>query len=187
MEYASEKKKGLALSACVTSSCRCPGGFLVTQKMLDMFKRPTDPPEHNYLYLLPSGVFVGGYAAALQSGYNIEQVLLLDIPACLASGLNAALMLHTCLPPHSLDRSLSFSHQMMYLGSGLCCVGALAGLSNQKTARLGNALGMMGVAGGLVATLGALKPSPELLAQMSAAMAVGGTAGECGVKQGEQK
>lgn len=51
-----------------------PGGFLVTQKMLDMFKRPTDPPEHNYLYLLPAGVFVGGYAAALQSGYNIEQV-----------------------------------------------------------------------------------------------------------------
>lgn len=68
---------------------------------------------------------------------------------------------------------------MMYLGSGLCCVGALAGLSNQKTARLGNTLGMIGVAGGVAATLGALKPSPELLAQMSAAMAVGGTAGEC--------
>lgn len=50
------------------------GGFLVTKKMLDMFKRPTDPPEYNYLYLLPGGVFVGGYAAALQSGYNIEQV-----------------------------------------------------------------------------------------------------------------
>ncbi|XP_008288239.1 NAD(P) transhydrogenase, mitochondrial-like, partial [Stegastes partitus] len=121
------------------SICSHPGGFLVTQKMLDMFKRPTDPPEYNYLYLLPGGVFVGGYAAALQSGYNIEQ--------------------------------------MMYLGSGLCCVGALAGLSNQKTARLGNALGIMGVAGGIVATLGALKPNPELLAQMSAAMAVGGTAG----------
>lgn len=42
--------------------------------MLDMFKRPTDPPEYNYLYLLPAGVFVGGYGAALQSGYNIEQV-----------------------------------------------------------------------------------------------------------------
>lgn len=42
--------------------------------MLDMFKRPTDPPEYNYLYLLPAGVFVGGYGAALQAGYNIEQV-----------------------------------------------------------------------------------------------------------------
>uniref|UniRef100_A0A8D3CP51 NAD(P) transhydrogenase, mitochondrial n=1 Tax=Scophthalmus maximus TaxID=52904 RepID=A0A8D3CP51_SCOMX len=130
----------LAVLAAFISSVNIAGGFLVTKKMLDMFKRPTDPPEHNYLYLLPGGVFVGGYAAALHSGYNIEQ--------------------------------------MMYLGSGLCCVGALAGLSNQKTARLGNALGMMGVAGGIIATLGALKPNPELLAQMSAAMAVGGTAGE---------
>lgn len=66
---------------------------------------------------------------------------------------------------------------MMYLGSGLCCVGALAGLSAQGTSRLGNALGMMGVAGGVAATLGALKPSPELLSQMSLAMATGGTLG----------
>ncbi|CAB1318300.1 unnamed protein product [Coregonus sp. 'balchen'] len=50
--------------------------------------------------------------------------------------------------------------QMMYLGSGMCCVGALAGLSNQSNARLGNALGMMGVAGGIAATLGFLKPTP---------------------------
>uniref|UniRef100_A0A673ABB4 NAD(P) transhydrogenase, mitochondrial n=1 Tax=Sphaeramia orbicularis TaxID=375764 RepID=A0A673ABB4_9TELE len=131
--------QALAVLAAFISSVNIAGGFLVTQKMLDMFKRPTDPPEYNYLYMLPTGVFVGGYAAALQAGYNIEQ--------------------------------------MMYLGSGLCCVGALAGLSNQTTARLGNALGMMGVAGGIAATLGALKPSPELLTQMSAAMAVGGTAG----------
>ncbi|KAJ8287297.1 hypothetical protein GJAV_G00049960 [Gymnothorax javanicus] len=129
----------LAVLAAFISSVNIAGGFLVTQKMLDMFKRPTDPPEYNYLYLLPAGLFVGGYAGALSSGYNIEQ--------------------------------------MMYLGSGLCCVGALAGLSTQSTARLGNALGMIGVAGGIAATLGALKPSPELLAQMSAAMAVGGTAG----------
>lgn len=67
---------------------------------------------------------------------------------------------------------------MIYLGSGLCCVGALGGLSTQSSARLGNALGMIGVAGGIAATLGVLKPSPELLGQMSAAMAVGGTAGE---------
>uniref|UniRef100_A0A8C2XDZ2 proton-translocating NAD(P)(+) transhydrogenase n=1 Tax=Cyclopterus lumpus TaxID=8103 RepID=A0A8C2XDZ2_CYCLU len=131
-------KQCLEVDIIVTTAL-IPGGFLVTKKMLDMFRRPTDPPEHNYLYLLPGGVFIGGYAAALQSGYDIEQ--------------------------------------MMYLGSGLCCVGALAGLSNQRTARLGNALGMMGVAGGIIATLGALKPSPELLAQMSAAMAVGGTTG----------
>ncbi|TFK15707.1 hyaluronan and proteoglycan link protein 1 [Platysternon megacephalum] len=131
--------QGLAVLAAFVSSVNIAGGFLVTQRMLDMFKRPTDPPEYNYLYLLPTGVFVGGYAAALHGGYNIEQ--------------------------------------MIYLGSGLCCVGALAGLSTQGTARLGNALGMIGVAGGLAATLGGLKPSPELLAQMSGAMTLGGTIG----------
>ncbi|KGL75128.1 hypothetical protein N309_10068, partial [Tinamus guttatus] len=129
----------LAVLSAFISSVNIAGGFLVTQRMLDMFKRPTDPPEYNYLYLLPGGVFVGGYAAALGGGYNIEQ--------------------------------------MMYLASGLCCVGALAGLYTQGTARLGNALGMIGVAGGLAATLGGLQPSPELLAQMSGAMALGGTVG----------
>uniref|UniRef100_A0A670JLW7 NAD(P) transhydrogenase, mitochondrial n=1 Tax=Podarcis muralis TaxID=64176 RepID=A0A670JLW7_PODMU len=111
--------QSLAVLAAFVSSINIAGGFLVTQRMLDMFKR--------------------GYAAALHSGYNIEQ--------------------------------------MIYLGSGLCCVGALAGLSTQGTARLGNALGMIGVAGGMAATLGGLKPSPELLAQMSGAMALGGTIG----------
>uniref|UniRef100_A0A8C7ZRB7 proton-translocating NAD(P)(+) transhydrogenase n=1 Tax=Oryzias sinensis TaxID=183150 RepID=A0A8C7ZRB7_9TELE len=121
------------------STALIPGGFLITQRMLDMFKRPTDPPEHNYLYALPGAAFVGGYGASLAAGYSIEQ--------------------------------------MMYLGSGLCCVGALAGLSTQSTSRLGNALGMMGVAGGLAATIGALKPSPELLSQMCLAMGTGGTLG----------
>uniref|UniRef100_A0A4W5MQX0 proton-translocating NAD(P)(+) transhydrogenase n=1 Tax=Hucho hucho TaxID=62062 RepID=A0A4W5MQX0_9TELE len=121
------------------STALIPGGFMITQRMLDMFKRPTDPPEYNYLYGLPIGVFIGGYGASVAAGFHIEQ--------------------------------------MMYLGSGMCCVGALAGLSSQGTSRLGNALGMMGVAGGIAATLGSLKPSPELLAQMSAAMATGGTLG----------
>ncbi|KAM6425842.1 NAD(P) transhydrogenase, mitochondrial-like [Liasis olivaceus] len=129
----------LALLAAFVSSVNIAGGFLITQRMLDMFKRPTDPPEYNYLYLLPGTVFIGGYGASLLSGYSIEQ--------------------------------------MMYLGSGLCCVGALAGLSSQSTSRLGNALGMIGVAAGIAATLGALKPSPEVLAQMSTAMALGGTMG----------
>lgn len=34
-------------------------------------------------------------------------------------------------------------HQMASLAASLCCVGALAGLSSQKTSRLGNNLGMV--------------------------------------------
>ena len=60
-------------------------------------------------------------------------------------------------------------HQMAYLTSSLCCIGALGGLSAQPTARLGNALGMIGVSSGIAATLGLLQPSPEVSIFSSAA------------------
>lgn len=40
----------LAATAAFISSINITGGFIITQRMLDMFKRPTDPPEYNYLY-----------------------------------------------------------------------------------------------------------------------------------------
>ena len=43
------------------SSINIFGGFLITQRMLDMFKRPDDPPEYNYLMGLPALVGMGGY------------------------------------------------------------------------------------------------------------------------------
>lgn len=101
----------MALGACFLSSLNIGGGFVITKRMLDMFKRPTDPKEFNYLYTLPAGALLGTYAYAVQSGY-----------------------------PEA--------HHFAALASSLCCVGALAGLANQKTARLGNSLGMIGVAGG---------------------------------------
>ena len=66
---------------------------------------------------------------------------------------------------------------LLLLGSGLCCVGALAGLSSQPTARLGNTLGMIGVSGGVTATVGQLLPSHPVMAQMGAAMAGGALIG----------
>merc|ERR1719184_563889 len=68
-------------------------------------------------------------------------------------------------------------HQMAYLASGLACIGALGGLSAQPTARLGNALGMIGVSSGVAATLGLLQPNPEVLIQMAAVAAGGGILG----------
>lgn len=96
----------LAASAALISFINIFGGFLVTQRMLDMFKRPTDPPEYNSLYGIPAAVFLGGYGYAAISG-------------------------------------MPEIHQMAYLAASLCCVGALAGLSSQKTSRLGNTLGIV--------------------------------------------
>jgi len=57
----------LGATALTLSAVNIAGGFLVTQRMLDMFKRPTDPPEYNYLYLIPGGVFAGGYLLSLMN------------------------------------------------------------------------------------------------------------------------
>ena len=55
---------------------------------------------------------------------------------------------------------------MAYLASSGLCIGAIACLSNQKTARTGNALGLMGVGGGIAATLGAIGGDAALYGQI---------------------
>lgn len=104
--YPTNSIEALAAAAALISFVNIFGGFLVTQRMLDMFKRPTDPPEYNALYGIPAAVFLGGYGLAAIN--NLPEI-----------------------------------HQMAYLTSSLCCVGALAGLSSQKTSRLGNTLGIV--------------------------------------------
>jgi len=138
--YPTNVVESLSTAATFISFINVFGGFIVTARMLDMFKRPTDPPEYNYLYGVPAATFLAAYGFAVSQGYNEV-------------------------------------HQMAYLASSLCCVGALGGLSSQPTARLGNALGMIGVSGGVAATVGLLQPNPEVLAQMIGTAALGGAIG----------
>ncbi len=130
----------LAATAAFISSINITGGFIITQRMLDMFKRPTDPPEYNSLYAIPALATLGGYGYGIMNGYS-------DIT------------------------------NLTYLAASLCCVGALGGLSNQKTARLGNSLGIIGVTSGLAATLGQLNIPTDLAIQMGSTMGIGGLIG----------
>jgi len=138
--YPTNAVEGLAASAALISFVNIFGGFIVTQRMLDMFRRPTDPPEYNAMMGIPAATFLAAYGYAVSQGY--PEV-----------------------------------HQMAYLASGLSCIGALGGLSSQPTARLGNALGIIGVTSGIAATLGLLQPNPEVLAQMAATAGIGGAIG----------
>merc|ERR1711962_156506 len=138
--YPTNSIQALAAGAAFISFINIFGGFIATKRMLDMFKRPTDPPEHTMLMGIPAATFLGAYGYAMSQGY--PEV-----------------------------------HQMAYLASGLCCIGALGGLSAQPTARLGNALGMIGVSSGVAATLGLLQPSPEVLAQMIGTAVTGAAIG----------
>ncbi|KAG2424600.1 hypothetical protein HXX76_014327 [Chlamydomonas incerta] len=60
----SNTSQALAGVAVAASAINIGGGFTITQRMLDMFKRPTDPVEYNQLYALPAATLVGGYVAA---------------------------------------------------------------------------------------------------------------------------
>ena len=78
----------LAALAAFISSINIFGGFLVTKRMLDMFRRPGDPPEYNYLYALPAAGAVGTYLAAHLAGYDILNVGYLAASLCCVGALS---------------------------------------------------------------------------------------------------
>jgi H+-translocating NAD(P) transhydrogenase len=108
--FPNSSSTALAALAVFISSINITGGFLITKRMLDMFRRPTDPKEHNYLYSIPGIVFLGAYLLLSKGTFD----------------------------PSSL-------HSMAYLASSILSVLSLGGLANQSTARIGNALGMLGI------------------------------------------
>ncbi|THU88417.1 PNTB-domain-containing protein [Dendrothele bispora CBS 962.96] len=132
--------QALGAVSVLLASVNVFGGFIITKRMLDMFKRPTDPPEYSYLYAIPATVFTGGFLAAASTGMG---------------GLV----------------------QAGYLASSVLCIGSLSGLGSQTTARQGNALGILGVSSGILASLAAVGFPPEVLAQFAGVAALGGTAG----------
>ncbi|KAI0517618.1 NAD(P) transhydrogenase mitochondrial precursor [Xylaria bambusicola] len=73
------------------------GGFVITKRMLDMFKRPTDPPEYPWLWAIPGVLFGGGFLAAastgaaglVQAGYLVSSVLCISSLSGLATQATA--------------------------------------------------------------------------------------------------
>jgi NAD(P) transhydrogenase len=136
--------QALAASAVLVSALNIGGGFTMTKRMLEMFRRKGDPPDFDGLWLLPGLGVPATYIAATSMGYG-------GVALDSAAGLAASAL----------------------------CIGALGGLSSQTTARMGNALGMIGVGTGCLATMGAMAPhvSTETMVQMGALLAAGGGAG----------
>jgi H+-translocating NAD(P) transhydrogenase len=73
----------LGAAATTLSTVNIVGGFIVTQKMLDMFKRPDDPPEYYHLYGIPAVATMGVYGIGRATGKFPE----LDTAAATLSGL----------------------------------------------------------------------------------------------------
>ncbi|KAF7166195.1 hypothetical protein CNMCM6106_002119 [Aspergillus hiratsukae] len=60
--------EALGAVSVLLASMNVAGGFVITKRMLDMFKRPTDPPEYPWLYAIPAVIFGGGFIAAASTG-----------------------------------------------------------------------------------------------------------------------
>jgi NAD(P) transhydrogenase len=110
--------QGLAYASVCISSVNIAGGFLVTKRMLDLFRKPGEV-DYTTTYMIP------------------------------AAGMAVApFMLPAAAPTVGTV-------------SGLMCIGALGGLSSQKTAQLGCALGMTGVTGAMAMTIAGM-PGAEV-------------------------
>ncbi|KAJ3732248.1 NAD(P) transhydrogenase beta subunit-domain-containing protein [Lentinula guzmanii] len=89
--------QALGALSVLLASVNVAGGFIITKRMLDMFKRPTDPPEYPWLYSIPAVVFTGGFLAAahtgmdglVQAGYLASSVLCIGSLSGLASQTTA--------------------------------------------------------------------------------------------------
>ena len=136
----STSAQALAALATGISAVNITGGFMVTKKMLDLFKRPTDPPEFYEYYGYPAGGFVAGYALTNLSGFSESSAIAASV-------------------------------------SGLCCIGGIAGLSTQATARLGNISGMTGVSFGLASAIGSLGWDASTYIQLAGVLGGGGAVG----------
>ena len=116
------------------------GGFVITKRMLDMFKRPSDPPEYPWLYAVPGVLFGGGYVVAastgmaglVQAGYLVSSMLCIGSISSLASQVTARQgnLLGILGVSSGFLVSLSavgFSPEVMTQFAGLAGVGGLVG------------------------------------------------------------
>ncbi|KAK4142321.1 NAD(P) transhydrogenase beta subunit-domain-containing protein [Dichotomopilus funicola] len=116
------------------------GGFVITKRMLDMFRRPTDPPEYPWMYAIPGVLFGGGFLAAastgaaglVQAGYLVSSVLCITSISSLASQATARMgnMLGMLGVGSGVLASLlaaGFSPEVLTQFGGLAALGSIVG------------------------------------------------------------
>lgn len=116
LQLGTSAPQSLAVGAVALSSVNIVGGFIVTKKMLDMFRRPDDPPEYFHYYLIPPIVTTAGYGALAANGMATPTI---TSALALTSGL-------ACVGGIAAMANQSSSRGAVYLGLGGLGMGVAA-------------------------------------------------------------
>lgn len=132
--------QALGAASVLLAFVNISGGFVITKRMLDMFRRPTDPPEYPWLWAVPGAVFGGGFIAAaatgaaglVQAGYLVSSVLCITSISSLASQATARMgnmlgMLGVSSGVLASLLAVGFSPETLTQFGGLAALGGLAG------------------------------------------------------------
>lgn len=131
----------LAAASVVLAMINVSGGFIVSGRMLAMFRRPQDPPDYTYLWSVPALGFgsmfaYGAYAGAagiVQAGYLVSSLLCiaslqgLSAQSTARSG-NAMGILGVTTGIASAVLASGFSTEVMVQFAGLAAIGSSVGL-----------------------------------------------------------
>jgi NAD(P) transhydrogenase len=153
--------QALAAGAVGLSAINLAGGTIVTKKMLDMFRRPDDPPEYNHYYLLPGAAAIAGSGALFMTGAapaSLAPMLALGSALGCVGGIS-------CLSTQQTAR-LGISVGMSGIGTGLA-----ATLAYMNPADIGTygQLMLVGGSGAAAGTYISTKIGPAELPQAVAA------------------
>jgi NAD(P) transhydrogenase len=166
--------------ATVLSFINIFGGFLVSGKMLDLFRRPSDPEDYFGLYAIPSALLLGGLGAAAFASVGSLGIM---------SGSIGIVSAICCIAGIALLASQQTARTGNVLGMTGVTMGLAATTADMAVAGAGPiAFEQVGLLGGLGAALGGVLASgvgPTELPQTVAAFhslvglaAMAGAAGE---------
>lgn len=123
--------------ATFISAINIGGGFVITQRMLDMFKRPTDPKEYNYLYGVSGGVLAASILGAHMAGIpHIYQMGWLASSLCCLGGIIGL----SSVPTARLGNALGITGISNGLLTTLLYMNFTPAVLTQAVALLGSAL-----------------------------------------------
>jgi NAD(P) transhydrogenase len=149
--------QALAGSAAFISSINIIGGFIITQRMLDMFKRPNDPPEYNYLYGIPALATLGAYAYGVSNGYSdVHNLAYLGASLCCVGALGGL----SSQPTARLGNTLG----MIGVSLGLAATLGQLKIPTDLAIQMAGTMGLGGLIGGVIAKRIPITDLPQLVA-----------------------